>query len=326
MGRKTLTGMLAALVWATLAAAEAPEKPAASLQKLTPAERIAAVRVIAAAQPGKVLKDWMTPGAFARWQSVYGALIRTDDRSSMMSDFFGQAMLTQGSQNEQSGVWMLYNPLQDNVLLLQTDNTEQLPRIEDFAFLTGTEFRGETLKKDERPQAIAPVKGDLDAVLLKNVAATAAVFRKAFPDAGKTFSLSKYRQTANADPVSANIAFRMAMLKRFTAPEAKADAEKAGEIALLLWKGDAAALDAYFDSPADSESAARYAALPERVKKSMLPSVYYRRTKTGSLLGFSSGLKPNLLILVRLTPSGKPFFVFLPLNEEFAVAMQSVEN
>ena len=322
MGRKTWMGLLAVLAGMTLAAADVPENAAAALKALSPAERIATTRLIAVSQPGKVLKDWMTSGAFARWRNVYGALIDADDNSSMMSDFFGQAILSQGTQNDQSGVWMLYNPLQDNVMLIQTDNTERLPRVEDFAFLTGTEFRGETLQKDERPQAIAPVKGDLDAVLLKNVAATDAVFHQAYPNTGKTFSLNKYRQNASADGVSANIALRMALLERFVQPEAKADADKAGEIALLLWKGDAAALDAYFDSPAESDAAVRYAALPAQVKGSMLPSVYYR-TKDGSLLGFSSAFKPDLLILVQLKASGKPFFVFLPLSEKFAAAVQS---
>lgn len=318
MYRKQLLGMLAAAVALTLAAAEAP----AQKSDLTPAMRIATTRLIAATQPGKVLKDWMSAGAFARWQSVYGALIRTDDKSAMMTDFFSQAMLFTGAQNDQSGIWMLYNPLQDNVMLIQTDNTEKIPRIEDFVFMTGADLRGEKLAKGEYPQAIAPTKGDLDAVLLKNVAATAAVFHKAFPKTAGTFTLSSYRKFVNADPVSSNIALRFALLKRFTDPEAKADAEKAGEIALLLWKGDAAALNAYFDSPADSDAAARYAALPARVKNSMLPAVYYR-TKTGSMLGFASAFKPDLLILVQLKASGKPFFVFLPMSEKFATAMQS---
>ena len=323
MRTKLLTGCLAAAL-ALSALAEAPA-PAKAI-KLTLAERIAATRLIATVQPGKALKDWMSAGAFARWRNLYGAMIRTDDSSAMMTDFFAQAILITGTQNSQSGIWALYNPLQDNVLLIQTDNTERVPRIEDFAFLTGTAFRGEKLAKDERPQAIAPTRGDLDAVLLKNVAKTAAVFHKAFPAKAETVTLAQYRPSDDAaDPVCANIAFRMAMLKRFTEPEAKADADKAGEIALLLWKGEAAALNAYFDSPADSDAAARYAALPAQVKSTMFPAVYYR-TKAGSLLGFASAFKPDLLILVQLKTSGKPFFVFLPLNEKFATAMQSVEK
>ena len=323
MLKKRLFAVLAFMGVMILAAAETPAPKA---KQMNPAEKIATVRLIAAFQPGKAMQDWMTAGAYARWQSVYGALTGSGDESSMMADFFGQAILFQGTQNAQSGIWMLYNPLQDNAMLIQTDNTERIPRIEDFAFLTGSAFRGETLQKDEKPQAIAPVKGGLDAVLLANVAATAAKFHREFPEKVEAVTLAKYRQIASdADAVSGNIALRMAMLKRFTQPEAKADAEKAGEIALLLWKGDAAALSSYFDVPAESDAAARYAALPVKIKRSMLPALYYR-TKEGSLLGFSSAAKPDLLILVRLTPAGKPFFVFLPLAEEFAAAMQNVKE
>ena len=323
MQTKWLTGFLAAAI-ALTALAELPA-PAKEI-KLTAAERIAATRLIAAAQPGKALKDWMSVGAFARWRNIYGAMIRTDDSSAMMTDFFAQAILITGTQNSQSGIWALYNPLQDNVLIIQTDNTERVPRIEDFAFLTGADFRGEKTAKDERPQAIAPTKGDLDAVLLKNVAATAAVFHKTFPANAESVTLAKYRPSADAaGPVCANIAFRMAMLKRFTEPEAKADADKAGEIALLLWKGDAAELAAYFDIQAETEAAERYAKLPARVKKTMLPAVYYR-TKAGSMLGFASAYKPDLLIRVQIIGNARPRFVFLPLNEEFAAAMQSIEQ
>ena len=320
MQKKRLFAVLAATGVLTLAAAEAP---ALKTSQMNAAEKIATVRLIAAFQPGKAMQDWMTAGAYARWQSVFGALTGSGDESSMMADFFGQAILFQGTQNTQSGIWMLYNPLQDNAMLIQTDNTERIPRIEDFAFLTGSAFRGETLQKDEKPQAIAPVKGNLDAVLLGNVAQTAAKFHKEFPEKVEAVTLAKYRQiSSDADAVSGNIALRMALLERFTQPEAKADADKAGEIALLLWQGDAAALSSYFDVPAESDAAARYAALPVKIKRSMLPALYYR-TKEGSLLGFSSAAKPDLLILVRLTPAGKPFFVFLPLAEEFAAAMQT---
>ena len=320
MQKKRLLAVLAVTGALALGAAETP------VQTKTPmgaAEKIATVRLIAAFQPGKAMQDWMTAGAFARWQSVYGALTGSGDESSMMADFFAQAILFRGTQNTQSGIWMLYNPLQDNAMIIQTDNTERIPRIEDFAFLTGSAFRGETLKKDEKPQAIAPVKGGLDAVLLGNVAATAAKFHQEFPDKVEAVTLAKYREIASdADAVSANIALRMAMLERFTRPEAKADADQAGEIALLLWQGDAAALQNYFDAPEESDAVKRYAALPARIRSSMLPALYYR-SKEGFLLGFSSAAKPDLLILVRQAAGGKPFFVFLPMSEEFAAAMQT---
>jgi hypothetical protein len=319
MQKKRLFAVLAVTGTLVLGAAEPPVRKT----PMGTAEKIATVRLIAALQPGKAMRDWMTAGAFARWQSAYGMLTGSGGESSMMADFFAQAILFRGTQNAQSGIWMLYNPLQDNAMILQTDNTERIPRIEDFAFLTGSAFRGETLNKNERPQAIVPTKGALDAVLLGNVAATAARFHQEFPEKVEAVTLAKYRKIVSAaDAVSANIALRMAMLERFTRPDAKADADKAGEIALLLWKGDAAALQGYFDAPEGSDAVARYAALPARIRSSMLPAVYYK-TKEASLLGFSSAAKPDLLILVRLAASGKPFFVFLPMSEEFAAAMQT---
>ena len=55
--------------------------------------KIAAVRILAAGAPGTVLKDWMTQGAWNRWNEVCGAMIGTNGKSAMMSDFFNHALL-----------------------------------------------------------------------------------------------------------------------------------------------------------------------------------------------------------------------------------------
>ena len=60
----------------------AAEKPA----PMTPAAKLANTRVIAAGMPGKALKDWMTKGAYNRWQTVYGGLIAPNDRSPIVAD------------------------------------------------------------------------------------------------------------------------------------------------------------------------------------------------------------------------------------------------
>lgn len=309
-----LIGAVLAGVWS-----QAAPKPSA----MTAAEKLGTVRVIAAAMPGKALQDWMTKGAYNRWQTVYGGMVAPDESSPMVADFFSHALLLAGRGDAQSGVYAFYNPLQDNILLIQTDNQDTVPRIEDFVFMTGTEFRGGKLGEKEYPRAVAPVGGDLDAVLVGNVAEVARVFHAAFPAGDKGApSLGRFRKFAgSADKVAANAALRLALLERFTRDDAQPDALKAAELAELLWKGDVSALKAAFVFPAaDAAGAELYASLPNRVKASMAPALYFRDKAGTVLFGFASHLMPEVLVLVKIPADGKPGFVFLPLAEKFAAA------
>ena len=321
---KLLMSALGATVLSVCAFAEnnaAPKTPAVKTE-MTKIEKIAATRIIAAATPGNALKDWMTPGALKKWNDVYGSLVQSDGASAIMSDFFSGALLLTGPQNDMTGVFALFNPLQDTVLLIQTDNSETLPRIEDFAFLTGTDFRGETLKDKEYPQAIAPTKGNFDEVLLKNTARVSSVFKRDFPSGAAENSIRKYRRfnsSDNCQKVAFNAGMRLAMLKKFTLPEANADALAAGETAQVLWKGDMAKMKDFFTIPEQGDVFVKYyASFPPQVKASMMPALYFKNRKA-TLFGFSSRLLPEALILVRIPAGGKekPLFSMLPLSAEF---------
>lgn len=319
MRRHILSVLALTLVFGAAGAYGAPaaEKKSAA-QVMTPAERVAAARLAVAALPGKALQDWMTVGAFRRWNDTFGPLMRSDGSAPFVEDFFAHSLLLKGPQTAQSGIYAFYNPLQDNFFLFQTDNVDRVPRIEDFVFMTGGRFRGETLKKGENPQAIAPVKGGLDRILMQNTAAVTAKFRECFPETAKNFTLAAFARDNEPEQVCANAALRFALLRRFIKAEAKPDALKAGEIALLLWKGEKKALEGYFAFPAgDVYPAGVYSALPARVKQGMLPVLYFRNPKQGMLLGFASRVLPEMLVLIQIPPQGKPFFVCLFLSEKF---------
>lgn len=324
--KQTKQLILGALMLSCLIGSAAESSPVKS--EMTRQDKMSTVRLVAAAMPGKALKDWMTQGAWNRWQEVFGGLIEPDDASPILSDFFTHAILLTGPQNKQTGtgIYAFYNPLQDTILLFQTDNQEQIPRLENFAFLTGSDFRGETLKEKEYPQAIAPVNGDLDAVLLKNFAAVSRIFHTEFPDGAASFSLAKYRALgSDADKVSANAALRLALLERLTRDNADPDMLDAAGIALILWKGNAEKIGSSFAfANGDNVSAGAFAALPERVRKSVVPVLYFKeKGKKGALFGFASHLMPEVLILIRTEPEGKPLFIFLPLTEKFALSMET---
>ena len=313
---KLLAAVLAMSVFAVQGAPAAAKKSPS--RNMTSVERVAAARLAVAALPGKALQDWMTVGAFNRWKDAFEPLMKSDGSAPFIEDFFAHALLLKGPQSAQSGIYAFYNPFQDNLFLFQTDNVERVPRIEDFVFMTGGRFRGEKLKKGENPQAIAPVKGNLDQVLMRNTAAVTAKFRKCFPETAKNFSLAAFAKDNEPEQVCSNAALRFALLRRFIKAEARADALKAGEIALLLWTGEEKALTGYFAFPAgDAYPAKIFSSLPDRVKQGMLPVLYFHNLKQGTLLGFASQVLPEMLVLIQIPPQGKPFFVCLFLSEKF---------
>ncbi len=319
--RTLLVPMLcAAVLCVSLSAEEKTAQESTPQSGMNRVQKIETVRLIAAAMPGDALKDWMTQGALKKWNETYADLTQADGSSAILADFFSHALIFEGPQTDSSGIYAFYNPLQDNVLLIQTDNADRVPRIEDFAFLTGSDFRGETLKEGEYPQAIAPTKEMLDAVLLKNTAAVAGIFRKDFPATTKTFSLRKYRtRNDSLDKIAFNGGLRLALLKKFTLPEAKTAAETAAEIALHLWNSGLPELKDYFRCPAEDASLLeKYSALSPNVRTSMFPVLYFQN-KQETVFGFSSRLQPELLVLVKVAVDGKskPLFVALPLSESF---------
>lgn len=319
--RKFLVPMLcAAVLSVSLFAEEKPAQETAPKSEMNGIRKLEMVRLIAATMPGDALKDWMTQGALKKWNETYAGLTQSDGSSAILTDFFSHALVLAGPQTDLSGIYAFYNPLQDTVLLVQTDNADRIPRIEDFVFLTGSDFRGETLKEKEYPQALAPTREMLDAVLLKNTASVAKIFHRDFPLTTKAFSLSKYREQKDSlDKIAFQAGFRFALLKKFTLPEAGAAAETAGEIALHLWNSGLPELKKYFRFPAgDATMAESYSALARNVRASMFPVLYFQN-KQETIFGFSSRLLPELIVLVKVSADGKskPLFVALPLNEAF---------
>lgn len=312
--------LCAAVLSFSLFAEEKTAQEGASVSETSLGPKIEMVRLIAAAMPGDAMKDWMTQGALKKWNEMYAGLTQPDGSSAILADFFSHALVWEGPQTDLSGIYAFYNPLQDNVLLIQTDNADRIPRIEDFVFLTGSDFRGEELKEGEYPQAIAPTREMLDTVLVKNTAAAAEIFRKDFPAETRTFSLRKYRAgNASSDPIVFNAGLRLALLKKFTLPEAATATEAAAEIALHLWNSGLPELKNYFRCPdEDALLLEKYSTLPSDVRASMFPVLYFQNQQE-TLFGFSSRLLPELIVLVKVPADGKgkPLFVALPLNEPF---------
>ena len=299
------------------AALTAAEKTDRSGKKDT---KLASLRLLAAGMPGKTLQNWMTTGAWKRWNTLYDGLIDEKGKSPILADFFGTALILDGPQTETTGISALYNPYQDTVLLIQTDLSDRIPRIEDFAFLSGSLFRGEKMQKDQLPEALAPVKSKMDEVLIRNINEIRSVFAREFPKDMKDPSLSKYRTMDPQQTVRSvidNAAFRMVRLLSLFRKDAKQDLLKTGELCAVLWEGKLPSILKKFDFPGnDPSSAELFSKMTPQVRSSLMPCLYFRN-RNGMLLGLASGSYPEFVILISIRENRKPLFLFLTFQEKF---------
>ncbi len=312
---KILMSVLAAVSVAASAGAAEPEP------KQDSASRLSALRVLTAATPGSALQNWMTAGAWKRWNDIFGGMIFKNGKAPLLSDFFSNAIQLTGPQTDISGITALYNPYQDTLMLIQTDNADRVPRIENFVFLSGSLFRGEKLGDKEYSEVLAPRKAPLDALLAANITAVRAVFEREFPKDTKNISLGKDRSVKPDVQVKSftdNATLHLLRLLSLFEAAAKPDLLKTGGWSAILWEGDLQKIKETFAFPGDDASSAEaFVKLDKEVRSSLLPCIYFRN-KQGMLLGLASRIYPDFVILISVPEKAgsKPLFAFIPFRQE----------
>ena len=206
-------------------------------------------------------------------------------------------------------------------MLIQTDNADRIPRIEDFVFLSGPLFRGEKLPENQYSEVLAPQKAKLDFLLVRNITAVRAIFEKNFPKNAKTFSLAKYRaikpETIVKGVMDHATLHLLRLLTLFDA-DAKKDLLEVGKYSAILWEGKLQSIKDMFAFPGNDASGAElYVRLTPEIRSSLLPCLYFRNKK-GMLVGLASRLYPDFVILISVPENSgkKPLFVFLPFKQE----------
>ncbi|MBQ9337568.1 MAG: hypothetical protein IJS14_09785 [Lentisphaeria bacterium] len=311
--------LAAAGLAAGVCAAENPEGKQ-TVQQNGPT-RLSALRLLTAATPGSAWQNWMTAGAWKRWNDIFGGMIFKNGKAPLLSDFFGNAIQMTGPQLETSGVTGFYNPYQDTLLLIQTDNSDRIPRIEDFVFLSGPQFRGEKLADGQYAEVLAPRKAPLDALLAANITEVRTIFEREFPKDAKNISLGKYRSVKPDVQVKSftdNATLHLLRLLSLFDAAAKPDLLQVGKYSAILWEGDLQKIKETFAFPGDDAATAEaFVKLDKEVRSSLLPCVYFRN-KHGMLLGLASRLHPDFVILISAPEKAgpKPLFAFIPFRQE----------
>lgn len=184
MKKLKLVGAILAIMLATGGSAvetknKSDSEKAQAQSNLIELEFAAIARKMAISDPQGVMSRWMQPGAYKKWQELTAEMF-DGKNSPELSDFFTTSLVLLGPQNNDTGIVALYSPWQDAILILQTDNSDPVRKIEDFVFLPGSMLRDEQ-NHDKFAQSVFPTETPLSVALWKLYDSSVKKFESTFP-------------------------------------------------------------------------------------------------------------------------------------------------
>jgi len=274
------------------AAAEKTTEQKAAVQSVA---TIAAFRLAAMQGQNAAFKRLLTSGAFAAWQKQI-ALMDPQSAPRGVADFINTAVLLVGPQTQDDGLCALYSPFQDVILLIKTDNSESFSQVENFRFLPGAVFRGETLSETPPPSLI-PGKGvPLTIALMKVFAETEKVFNRI---AATTSPLAKFPAATEAQTrwIEKVMDTRNLCALTLLKEEHRESFYLATIVRACLKDATAAELQARLQPGAYQEQAASFAALPAEIRSGM-ELCHYLSSPERDLYAFMNKLFPRYIAIV----------------------------
>ncbi|MCL1887448.1 MAG: hypothetical protein FWF96_01075 [Kiritimatiellaeota bacterium] len=309
---KRLKPPLAAALAATLAATHAPaDPPGMDATRVAlfamHAEYMAVIREVGMKQPAN-LAERFEAGPKLEWD----ARVAAEFVAPQLSDFFTGAQVLAGPYDETGGVFGLYNPWWDALLMLQTkgalpvgaDDRTDMPKITRFALLSGESFRREKVAKISCA-TVVPGEDPLSTALWRVQAATVKRFNEIYSDAEnvafREAQLGAQDRAVEMERIQARSALRLkgaVMLMKN-----KGDTAVSRRAATVLREATAAMMKKHFASPPHAFFVDTFAKLPAPLRNGM-ESYGYVPTAQGSLFLFVNKDMPRVYATVSF-PAGR---------------------
>lgn len=272
------------------------------------------VRSAAIGNPKTAFKEWFTPQAAAEFEKLTEATFE-GKRSYEISDFFNTSLILIGAQKPDQGITAFYSPWQDAILLVRTKGSGTDRRGEEFLFLTGETFRGESFK--DSMEIVAPQKAPLSVNLWKVYSATLARFNTLFPENG-TPDLSALAKNLNPAAEFQNIRLRSAA-RTLLAKKLASDAYRKGLANCLialrtLQRGEPAVLKKVFGEQDTVGLVGILEKFPSGLLKNIEP-VYSLVTDETALFGYLNPGAPRFIFIVSVDKAGKFTLEWFDINE-----------
>ena len=259
---------------------------------------LAKFRLLALQDPELALKKIMVESAYQMWELQMKRMDKTI-RQSGIRDFFNTSILLVGSQSLELGISAFYSPYVDIILLVQTDNIDEIIKIENFCILPGQIFRGEFKTIQDIPDSIVPQKMSLTSALMKNYSDTEKTFLKINVD-GRDFASYVAIAEKHLKYVERNIAIRNynilsimdeKNMKKFISMTIFRD---------ILRTNDEDKIKRLSVEKNFSEFSAGYYKIPEVVRKDIVFS-YISDYRDGYVLSYMNKIFPRMIVNITVS-------------------------
>jgi len=245
---------------------------------------------------------------------AWGVKIAPEFIPNQLSDFFTGTLVLAGPHNADGGVFGLYNPWWDAVLMLQTaggtlpekdSDRAVVPRVTRFAFISGESFRGEAVDKPGYGTVVPTGDDPFSIAVWRAQAATVKRFNEIYADASDVAfnarALGARDDKTELDRIQIRSALRLKSASLLM--KNPGDIAVARRVTTLLREGTETLLKKHFASPHHAFFAETFASLPD-VLRAGFESYGYVPAEEGMLFLFVNRDAPRLYATVSM-PRGR---------------------
>ena len=246
-------------------------------------------RLSAGFDADRAIEVWASPQFQAKWRQEVLPLFPEKADRQQIYDFFSSAVVLLGRVGDDGrGVAGFYNPWQDGLLLISVSPGKEHPTLEDFCFIAGESWRGETVKTGEDVLALYILKEPLTITLARKYAATIDKFNRIYPvNAPFVFLPDEAkagvgRTSVELAPIRGRMLYRAKMFRALFEKDNLNVVRAAKELRTLLPEGDESKLLAYLSPAQNAQMLHTICQMPAVLRHNLAPNYFVKNTANGS--------------------------------------------
>ncbi|NLF62530.1 MAG: hypothetical protein GX574_15425 [Lentisphaerae bacterium] len=295
--KKMLGLMLTVSIGLSMATAlgdEAKKKSEAALSSMKTVLTVTSLRKQAIENSAVAVKTFFQARAEMRWQRI-----ASEYSEEQLNDFF-QGTVYLGAADLSYAA--LYNPWWDAILLLNLVGLPDVPKVENFCFVSGGKFRGDAQGPPSVLEGTVPQANPYAVDLWSLASRTVKHYQERFTGNERAeFVRLQPNDPADTERIQVRSAVRLRLLLKFI--QNKTMQREARRIAKYLTAGNEAKMRKYFKGGGGADFVGTFAKVPGELRENFIPYCYFPG-KEGTLFVFFNADMPRIFVTVTYPRKG----------------------
>ena len=279
---------------------------------MTLAAKLNVLRLSAGFNANRAIEVWGSEKFQAKWQKEVTPLFPATGDQQQLHDFFSSAVVLLGRTGDSGrGVVGFYNPWMDGLLLIAVAPGTETPVLEDFCFIAGETWRGETVKTGEDILSLYILKEPLTIALARKYAATVDKFNRLYPlDAPFAVLPDEAKQGIGPTgeelaPIKGRMLYRAKMFRALFEKNNHEVVRAAKELRTLLPEGNESKLRAYLSPAQNGAMLHTICQIPPPLRRNLSPNYFVKNPTTGgSIMALVNSEMPRWVFAVQVLGGG----------------------